>query len=106
MPHLVRYPPHAPRAGAFPRRSVDLTPIHRRLIAVNHRLMAIHRRLMAVNRRLMAIHRRLMAVNRRLIAINRHLTGKHAGTTQSVCEVMPNDKIHSTERRRLSGVDE
>jgi hypothetical protein len=51
----------------------------------------------------MAIHRRLMAVNRRLMAINRHLTGK---PTKSVCEVMPNDKIHSTERRRVSGVDE
>jgi hypothetical protein len=64
---------------------------------------------MAIHRRLMAIHRRLMAtlvVNRRLMAINRHLTGKHAGTTKSVCEVMPNDKIHSTERRRVSGVDE
>ena len=30
----MRYPPHAPRAGAFPRRSVDLTPIHRRLIPI------------------------------------------------------------------------
>jgi hypothetical protein len=76
-----------------------LTPINRRLIAINRRLMAINRRLIAVNRRLMAIHRRLMA-------INRHLTGKHAGATKSVCEVMPNDKIHSTERRRLSGVGE
>jgi hypothetical protein len=61
---------------------------------------------MAVNRRLMAVNRRLMAINRRLMAINRHLTGKHAGTTKSVCEVMPNDKIHSTERCRVSGVDE
>jgi hypothetical protein len=69
-------------------------------------MIAIHRRLIAVNRRLIAINRRLMAINRRLMAINRHLTGKHAGTTKSVCEVMPNDKIHSTERRRLSGVDE
>jgi hypothetical protein len=75
-------------------------------MAIHRRLMAVNRRLMAINRRLMAVNRRLMAVNRRLMAINRHLTGKHAGTTKSVCEVMPNDKIHSTERRRLSGVDE
>jgi hypothetical protein len=68
--------------------------------------MAVNRRLMAINRRLIAVNRRLMAINRRLIAINRHLTGKHAGTTKSICEVMPNDKIHSTERRRVSGVDE
>jgi hypothetical protein len=34
VPHLVRYPPYAPRAGAFPRRSVDLTAIHRRLIPI------------------------------------------------------------------------
>jgi hypothetical protein len=34
VPHLVRHPPHAPRAGAFPRRSVDLTPINRRLIPI------------------------------------------------------------------------
>jgi len=55
---------------------------------------------------MMAVNRRPMAINHRLMAINRHLTGKHAGTTKSVCEVMPNDKIHSTERRRVSGVDE